>query len=232
MEITKISASLYDVSMGFVHAYLIDNGGEWALVDTGIEGKGKELLETMEEAGLKGSLGHIILTQLHGDHTGSLRELYDLTGAAVYAHEEEADAIEQGLTMRACVAAPGLLKGLMNRFVIRGGKPTYLKEGTPVNVKLKGGETLPLGPGVEIIHTPGHTAGHICLILKEEGGVLIAGDAASGGKEPGYPMLFEDREKGMSTLRQMGLLLFDKAVFGHGSPIMERASEKFRKAFS
>ena len=232
MKIEKISPSLYDVSMGFVHAYLIKNGAAWVLVDTGTAGKGKELLESMEKAGLPGTIGHIILTQLHGDHTGSLNELREMTGAAVYAHTAEAPAIEEGLTMRPCVPAPGLIKGIMNRLILRGGKPTYLKKGTPVNVRLKGGENLDLGPGLEVIHTPGHTIGHICLLLKEKGGILIAGDAASGGDEPGYPMLFENKDQGMATLKQMGLLLFDKAVFGHGKPIMSNASEQFRSVFS
>jgi glyoxylase-like metal-dependent hydrolase (beta-lactamase superfamily II) len=34
--------------------------------------------------------------------------------------------------------------------------------------------------GVEAIHFPGHTAGHIALYSAEKGGVLFAGDAAMG----------------------------------------------------
>ena len=37
------------------------------------------------------------------------------------------------------------------------------------------GEILPLYGGIEVIHTPGHTPGHICLYLKSYR-LLIAGD--------------------------------------------------------
>jgi len=232
MKISKVSQSLYDVSMGFVHAYLIKGEDEWALVDTGVPGQGEALLKAMAEQKLEGPIKHIILTQLHSDHAGSVNELKELTGATVYAHEKEADAIEEGLTMRACVPAPGVGKWLMNKILLKGGKASYLKKGTPVDVRLKGGEKLPIGPGVEVLYTPGHTAGHICLILKEEGDILIAGDVASGGKRPGYPMLFEDREMGFATLKELGDRKFAQAYFGHGEGIRSAAAERFRIRFA
>ncbi len=231
MKIVQVSQSLYEVNMGFVHAYLVRGKEDWALVDTGVAGQGRPLLNAMAEAGLEGPIGHIILTQLHGDHTGSLRELKNLTGAKVYAHEKEAPAIEEGLVMRPCVPAPGVIKWFINKLILRGGKPSYLPEGTPVDVLLKGGEIIPAGPGLEVIHTPGHTAGHICLLLREEGGILIAGDVASGGKSPGYPMLFEDRERGIGTLQKLGGLSFSQAYFGHGEGIQSAAAERFRISF-
>ncbi|MDC7223709.1 MAG: MBL fold metallo-hydrolase [Spirochaetales bacterium] len=232
MKISQFSPSLFTVNMGFVRAYLIKGDDQWALVDTGIPGKGRELLDEMEKAGLTGPISRIILTQLHGDHVGSLKELKDLTGAQVLAHAEEAPAIEEGLTMRPCVPGPGPLKWLVHRLFLKGGKPSYLEEGTPVDVHLKGGEVIPLGPGAEVIHTPGHTAGHICLLLKEEGGILIAGDAAAGGKKPGFPMLFEDEAAGRESLKRLGDLTFRQAVFGHGKALRSEASAQFRRAFT
>ncbi len=38
------------------------------------------------------------------------------------------------------------------------------------------GEELPYGGGTVVIHTPGHTPGHLCLYVKQAK-VLIAGDA-------------------------------------------------------
>ena len=45
-----------------------------------------------------------------------------------------------------------------------------------INKTLSDGEILPVCGGIEVIHTPGHTPGHICLLLKESG-VLVGGDA-------------------------------------------------------
>jgi glyoxylase-like metal-dependent hydrolase (beta-lactamase superfamily II) len=45
------------------------------------------------------------------------------------------------------------------------------------------GEELPVCGGITVIHTPGHTPGHICLYIGQSK-TLIAGDALSieGGK--------------------------------------------------
>lgn len=44
-----------------------------------------------------------------------------------------------------------------------------------VDETLKDGEVIPFIGGVTIIHTPGHTLGHICLYLNKHK-ILIAGD--------------------------------------------------------
>jgi glyoxylase-like metal-dependent hydrolase (beta-lactamase superfamily II) len=232
MKINQIGNSLYQLKIGYVSLYLIKGEGEWALVDTGIANQGKNILGAMDKADLKGPINHIILTHLHHDHTGSLNELKKLTGARLYAHEKEADGISQGQNMRPCVPAPGLLKKMIHRYLLKGGRPTFFEKGTPIDTILQGGELLPLGPGVEVIHTPGHTTGHICLLLKEEGGTLIVGDAASGGKTPQDPMLFEEKEAGYESLKLIGTRKFDKAVFGHGKAILSGASERFRQIYN
>ena len=51
----------------------------------------------------------------------------------------------------------------------------------PVDQTLKDGETLPMANDIEVIHSPGHCAGHIALLLRQEGvytslRCLFAGD--------------------------------------------------------
>ncbi|MDC7221079.1 MAG: MBL fold metallo-hydrolase [Spirochaetales bacterium] len=231
MRIRQVSPSLYAVQIAYVKVFLIKGDDGWTLIDTGFPGRGKAILQAMKKAGLEGPVNQIIITQLHGDHTGSLHYLKDATGAKVYAHELETKAIETGLTMRSCVPASGAFKWFVTKVILRGGKPTYLKEGTTVDIQLKGGEILPFGPGLEVIHTPGHTTGHICLLLKEEGNILIAGDVATGGRAPTEPMLFENESDGKISLDRLGKMSFDKAVFAHGKTIKGKASKLFRKAF-
>ncbi|MHB8917725.1 MAG: MBL fold metallo-hydrolase [Desulfocucumaceae bacterium] len=50
-------------------------------------------------------------------------------------------------------------------------------------------EELPYCGGITVIHTPGHTPGHICLYHKQSR-TLIAGDAlfAEGGLRAGAPI--------------------------------------------
>jgi glyoxylase-like metal-dependent hydrolase (beta-lactamase superfamily II) len=45
-----------------------------------------------------------------------------------------------------------------------------------VDQTLTDGEVLPFCGGIEIVHTPGHTPGHICLFLRKSR-IMVGGDA-------------------------------------------------------
>ena len=66
-------------------------------------------------------------------------------------------------------------------------------KGAPVAVahEVSDGDVLPFD-GLRAIHTPGHTAGHLALLLPREGGVLFVGDAASNMLHAGLSPLNED----------------------------------------
>jgi glyoxylase-like metal-dependent hydrolase (beta-lactamase superfamily II) len=114
----------------------------------------------LQEIGGK-ELVAIILTHNHFDHVGAAAALVKATGATVYAHELDADIIEQG------------------------SRDTFASvesiEGVKVDVGLKGGEKLDLaGVKFDVLHTPGHSKGSICLLNNEEK-VLFSGDTLFKG---------------------------------------------------
>ncbi len=116
------------------------------------------LLETATDSGLK--ITHVINTHNHFDHTAGNTDIVAATGAKIYIHHLDAAALGK----------------LFNRGVSRlmGGKgspgPDVLLEHKDI---IKVGET-PL----EVIHTPGHTAGGICLYA---GNNLFTGDTVFVG---------------------------------------------------
>ena len=61
---------------------------------------------------------------------------------------------------------------------------------------LEDGGRLPMAPDVEVIHSPGHCAGHLALLLRHEG-VLIAGDICSNVMGPGIQHF--ERRPGISA---------------------------------
>jgi len=80
--------------------------------------------------------------------------------------------------------------------------------------------------GMETIETPGHTAGHICL-LDTEAGVLIAGDAlnGSGGGVAGPNARFsEDLVLANLSVQDLASFEYEVALFGHGEPVLTGAS--------
>jgi glyoxylase-like metal-dependent hydrolase (beta-lactamase superfamily II) len=103
-------------------------------------------------------------------------------------------------------------------------------EAFEVDIKLEGDELLPIAGGIQVIHTPGHSAGHIALFLKESD-LLIAGDLCQNifGLSPST--VYEDRALGMKSILKTTEFNFERAVFGHGRPIMSGAAKKIREKF-
>ncbi len=82
------------------------------------------------------------------------------------------------------------------------------------------------------LHTPGHTAGHLALLLPRDGGVLFAGDAATNFARLGAGPVYEDVDEGGNSLRRLAELPFETALFSHGRPLAPRAAERFRARFA
>jgi glyoxylase-like metal-dependent hydrolase (beta-lactamase superfamily II) len=75
--------------------------------------------------------------------------------------------------------------------------------------------------GLQMITTPGHTPGHIC-VLDRAGGLLVAGDAltgAEGGVAGPNPRFTEDMNTANKSIRKLAGYTYETAVFGHGEPL-------------
>lgn len=92
-------------------------------------------------------------------------------------------------------------------------------------------EGMPVGDGdrvfdLEIIETPGHTAGHVS-VLDDTGGVLVAGDAINGegggvvGPNPGFS---EDMELANASVAKLAGFDYQVILFGHGEPVTANGS--------
>jgi len=110
----------------------------------------------LKEAETKGHrVTHLINTHCHSDHSAGNASVIDATGAKLLIHELDALRLEKTL----------------NRALSRllGGK------GSPrPDILLKDGDIIEIGETmIEVIHTPGHTPGGICLYTK---GNIFTGD--------------------------------------------------------
>ncbi len=91
------------------------------------------------------------------------------------------------------------------------------------------GDELPLSGGIKVLHTPGHSVGHISLFLPRDGGILIVGDAAINVMGLRYPPIFEAIDVGIASLQRLSSLQFDTAVFMHGKSMNGAASKVFNE---
>jgi len=223
MAIQTITSSLYRISLGFVGVFLILDGDDLVLVDTGTSGSDEKILQAINSLGKSAqSIRQIVITHLHTDHTGSLAAIKEVSGAEVCAHVLEADAIRTGQTMRPVQPGPSLASRLITR--ISSKSPRGNQTGVPIDRELTDGDVL--NCGWVVLHTPGHTVGHIAL---KKDDVIILGDAATKWLRIGGPPLYEDYAIAQQSLQKISSIDFDIACFSHGNPIFTNAASEFRK---
>lgn len=116
--------------------------------------RGGKIYHALEEKGF--AVKGILLTHGHFDHIWGTKELRELSGADIYAYEEEKVLCEDA----------------ENNISAQMGRPYTVEP----DVYVKDGEELELaGMRCRVIATPGHTIGSCCYYF-EEAGFLISGD--------------------------------------------------------
>lgn len=224
MSVETIAPGVHVISLGYVNAILLDDDNGPVLVDTGVPDSAGKIL-----AGLK-ELGHapedvqkIIVTHKHIDHTGSLADLKNATGAPAVMHPVDAASVRVGESFLPVKTSPGIFSKLMTiamRMTPNDLEPVAIEE------EVNDGDKLAIARGIEVLHTPGHSAGHISLYLNRDGGILIIGDAAINVLDLRYPPIFEDMAAGMASLQRVATLQFETAVFMHGKSMNGNASRR------
>jgi glyoxylase-like metal-dependent hydrolase (beta-lactamase superfamily II) len=148
------------------------------LVDAGIPSNLEMIKKQMEAAGVPfARLTKIVATQQDIDHVAGIKGILgENPEVRVLAHEEDKPYIQ----------GEKKVKRLNSKFMDRIKdlpKEEQLKivdmfenSSVKVNSTLSDGEVLPYCGGITVIHTPGHTPGHICL-YHQMSKTLIAGDA-------------------------------------------------------
>ena len=218
MEITK---GVHQVDGVNGNVYVLINGQELLLVDTGMPRSTKKIVNYIRTMGRQPSnVSTILLTHCHMDHVGSAYELKKLTGAKVAVHEEDA-------AFAAGKESPPRPKGIVG---ILFKTATVFCKFKPVqpDIILKENDRV---DGLTVIHTPGHTPGSISLNDSERS-VLFVGDTLRfiRGKLSGPPERFTlDLQQTKQSIEKISKLDFDTMLSGHGVPLKPKASDKVRE---
>jgi glyoxylase-like metal-dependent hydrolase (beta-lactamase superfamily II) len=222
MEIAQGVYSLGQQEGGRVHAFLLDDGNELTLIDTLFDTDGKRILDQIQQIGRQAShLKHIILTHAHRSHLGGLAALKKLTGATVYAHEDEADIIAGERKAQGVGFKPQrpLRVWFRTTYPLQVGLNLGLKPHPPCRIDraVKDGDRI--GP-VQVMHAPGHSPGHLAFYWPERR-ALFAGDAIATYPElsPGWPVFNLDPQQHRVSLDRMAQVDVDIVGVGHGEPI-------------
>ena len=199
----------------FVNGYALrDDDGQVTLVDCGVKQSPKKISAALEHLSIAPEqVTRIVLTHAHSDHAGGAAEMVRRTGAdAVVIHADDAESARTGITPP---PDPSLRLGRLLRRVQRSGKPSF--EPVPVGEELSDGQLLPVAGGLRVVHTPGHSPGHVSL-LHEPSGVLVVGDALFNWRGIGWsvPFFCSDFRLSQQTAQRFTDLQFSVAAFMHG----------------
>jgi glyoxylase-like metal-dependent hydrolase (beta-lactamase superfamily II) len=215
----EIADGVFDVKLRFVHAYVVIDDDGAAVIDTGTPGNADAIAAVVAQAHRRLDQVHtIMVTHRHADHAGSVARLQRRTGAQVYVHADDLPVVTGARPQ----PARGLVQRLANRVL-----PT--PEPVAAARPLHGGEVI---RGLQAVHTPGHTAGHLSFLLDRDGGVLFAGDAGAGSRgrvKPPPALLTDDPTRAEQSLRMLAELEFRVACFGHGDVLRDGAADRFRE---
>jgi glyoxylase-like metal-dependent hydrolase (beta-lactamase superfamily II) len=87
--------------------------------------------------------------------------------------------------------------------------------------------------GLQILTTPGHTAGHIS-IFDQDTGVLVAGDALTNEGElaGSNPQFTEDETAAAASVRKLATLAPKTILVGHGDPVVDGAAAELEELAS
>jgi glyoxylase-like metal-dependent hydrolase (beta-lactamase superfamily II) len=209
----------------FINTFvLIDDDGQITLVDCGLKRAPARIVRGLAALGKHPSdVTRIVLTHAHNDHAGGAAEIIDHSQATgVFAHEADAGFLRSG-TMPVRGASTGLGR-LLSRLPSGGFSPIEQVE------ELHNGRVLDIAGGVQVVHTPGHTPGHVSL-LHPQSGVLITGDAIfnmNARMTWPFSLFCTSFEQTRRTAHLLADLAYQTAAFTHGPEIAGTGREAIR----
>ncbi len=207
MAVKEIIPNIYMVGGdGISHpddccVYLLDGGGEWALIDAG-SGKDDERLGANIAGKIKNNkeLKYLIATHGHIDHIGGLNTLLAaFPNAKLVAHQQEIPAIEQGVTSLTAADWYGV---------------SY--SGIKIDHLLKQQhEEIVCGPmRINFLHTPGHTRGSISPYLDWMGKRILFGQDIHGPFNKDWGSDINQWHKSMKKLLELNADILCEGHYG------------------
>jgi len=163
-------------------------GKRLTLIDAGVAGSKQTIFDAIAKTERDPQdLARIVFTHAHPDHIGGAKSILEATNCELLAHHDDAPWIWD-----------------VDRQIRERPVPGFrsLVEGSVVlNRLLRDEERIELGDDgvLTVIHTPGHSKGHIALVYEPDG-VLFSGDALP---VPGQIPIYDDPLEAVRSVRRL-----------------------------
>ncbi len=194
MVIDRLVVGSYAANCFLVYDETSDN--EAIIIDPGAEAE--RIYQKIKDKNCK--VKSIILTHGHGDHIGAVEQLKKLTGAEVMIHPDDEEMLRD---------VKANLTNTMN------GPDVSIK----VDRTIGDGDVIEFGHiKADILHTPGHTQGGICIYFEDQQ-TLVTGDTLFYGSIGRTDLYGGNHRQLINSILQKLMPLDDDTVVypGHGS---------------
>jgi hydroxyacylglutathione hydrolase len=208
MKIHQIGGCGYDSNIYLIIDEII------ALVDTGTGKNFDTVSKNLHKFGLTPEdIELIINTHCHYDHVGGDRAFVEAGDCGVAIHELDAEPLQKGDEVVTCAIVLGEKLGPL--------EPTRL---------LHDGDRIELGSLLlDVIYTPGHTKGSICLYDNERS-LLFSGDTVFCDDIGRVDLPTGDPSAMTNSLKKLTKLKLAQLLPGHGPIVKEGAGAHIMSA--
>jgi hydroxyacylglutathione hydrolase len=183
------------------NAYLVDGR---ILVDVGMDGQA--IISQLEKIIKPGELETIILTHCHYDHSGGAAQVAKSFGAKIAIHRDDVSLLNNprgSASLLFGVKAPSIVPDII----------------------LSGGETF---GDLEVIHTPGHTPGGICLYSTRTKALFSGDTVFADGSFGRTDLTGGSAQKLVESIRKLTLLDVSVMYPGHEDIVSRDANEQIQ----
>jgi glyoxylase-like metal-dependent hydrolase (beta-lactamase superfamily II) len=190
LKILRIPAGIYAANCYIIYP---EDKKEGIVLDPG--GDVEDIITAIDSNGL--NIKYIILTHGHADHIGGVKGLKNKLGVPVMIHEKDRELLVDG---------DKNLSSVMAMATVEIEPDVLLKDGDKIEF---GGLTA------EVIHTPGHTPGGICLKIGDN---LFTGDTLFAGSIGRTDFLGGSYEEIIKSIKEKLIIYPDNTQVypGHG----------------
>ncbi len=236
---TGVARGVHRVEDAFTNWYLVEEDSRLTVVDAGVPGSWKSLVEVVERVGRRmDDVEAVALTHAHFDHIGFAERARSELRVPVWVHENDFLLTRRPrlygrerspvLYLTNLRALP-ILATLVRK---RAFWPSPIKE-----VRRYTDGELPVPGSPRVVFTPGHTVGHCSLHLPDRD-TVIAGDAVvmlnpytgSTGPQLVARAATADSERAMASLDALADTGASTVLTGHGDTWRGGAKEIARRA--
>jgi glyoxylase-like metal-dependent hydrolase (beta-lactamase superfamily II) len=242
---TRINKNVYSIEdmthpdpRGKVFPYLfIENEDNLTLIDPGFLSQLPILEEYIQDIGYEfKNIKRIILTHVHVDHAQAANEVKRIAGAKIYSHWIEA----RYLAHNPPYMGPPSTQESINKLEKLGVSKESLSkkygslEVEPISVDEQVSDGDMIG-SLKVIHTPGHTPGHISLYYEKDK-LLLGADSiykkvfGAEGMYISAPQVSMDPTTAIISAQRLSKVNFKKLLMAHqDSPLLEGAKDAVEK---